>query len=404
MTGSTSTMEKNITDSETKKGKDQQTREILGLFRKMAKEPYQSLRGRKASQGGKIIACMPMQIPEEIIHASGALPVIIPESKEPVTIASKHIQNFFCGYARNIIDVTLKGKVDFLDGMIFQDTCHTMRPMFDIINANHPFSFMQRIFMPLALAKPQAKPFLLEELKRFRAAVERFTGCEITDNALQNSIRIYNENRSLMRSLYDRRREEPETLTAREMVAINVAGMLMPKEEHSELLRRLLSALDGRRVFPDGKDRTRLVMTGSLCEAPSDELFDLTEEMGGIIVDDDLYTGSRYFLTETPDHADPVEALAEAYLHMVSPCPTRIYPKLGLGPYLVNMIRNADAKGLIIIMVKFCEAHDYTYPHMRRHLDGAGIPYLMIKTEHETTSMEQVKTRLQAFLEIVRGT
>ena len=300
---------KNMSDPAIEKEKDQQA----GIFWVFSEDSRKNLtrvfRTGKQAQGRKIIACMPMQIPEEIVHAAGALPVVIPESKEPITIATKHIQNFFCGYARNIIDVTLKGKLDFLDGMVFQDTCHTMRPMFDIINANHPFPFMQRIFMPLALAKPQAKPFLLEELKRFRVAVERFTGCEITDSALQNSIRIYNENRKLMRTLYDLRRERPEMMTAGEMVAVNVAGMLMPKEEHSELLKKLIPALDGRRVYPSGEDRTRLVMTGSLCEAPSDELFDLTEEMGGIIVDDDLYTGSRYFLTETPESANPSKVL-----------------------------------------------------------------------------------------------
>ncbi len=393
-----------MADPVTKEGKEQQTPDILGACRTFAKEPYQSLQNWKTQRDRKIIACMPMQIPEEIIHAAGVLPVIIPESKEPVTIAVKHIQNFFCGYARNVIDVTLKGKLDFLDGMVFQDTCHTMRPMFDIINANHPFDFMRRIFMPLALAKPQAKPFLLGELKRFRSEVEKFTGREITDDALQNSILVYNENKKLMRSLYDLRRKRPEIMTSGEMIGVNVANMLMPKEDHSELLKKLIPALDGRKVFTNGENRTRLVMTGSLCEAPSDELFNLTEEMGGIIVDDDLYTGSRYFLTETPDCADPIEGLADAYLHMISPCPTRIYQKLELGPYLVNMIKKADAKGLIIVMVKFCEAHDYTYPHMRRHLDKAGIPYLMIKTEHESTPIEQIKTRLQAFLEIVKGT
>jgi benzoyl-CoA reductase subunit C len=145
------------------------------------------------------------------------------------------------------------------------------------------------------------------------------------------------------------------------------------------------------------------VLTGSLCEAPPAELLALTEDLGGIVVDDDLYTGSRYFLTRVPSLPNPIEALADAYLHMTAPCPTRIYPEMRLGPYLVDMVKRAEAKGLIIILVKYCEAHDYTYPHMRRHLDSAGIPYLMIKTEHETSSVEQTKTRLQAFLEIIRG-
>jgi benzoyl-CoA reductase subunit C len=329
---------------------------------------------------------------------------VIPESKEPVTLASKHIQNFFCGYARSVVDVILKGKLDFLDGMVFQDTCHTMRPVFDIINANHPFPYMQRIFMPLALQKPQAKPFLLEELKRFKTSMEKFMECEISEQALQNSIDIYNKSKELMTDLYDLKRERPEIMTVKEMMTVNVASMLMPKEEHSTLLKILISALDERTPPVDNAEgRIRLVISGSLCEAPPDEFLDLTEELGGIVVDDDLYTGSRYFCTKTPLSRNPIEGLADAYLHMVSPCPTRIYPKLELGQHLVNLVKKANAKGLIIVMVKFCEAHDYTYPHMRRHLDPAGVPYLMIKTEHGTTSVEQLKTRLQAFLEIVGG-
>jgi benzoyl-CoA reductase subunit C len=396
--------EERMSEPEIGNKKSQEAENILKVFRKLVQEPYDGLGEWKTKHKKKIIACMPMQIPEEIVHAAGVLPIVIPESKEPVSLASKHIQNFFCGYARSVVDVVLKGKLDFLDGMIFQDTCHTMRPIFDIINANHPFAYMQRIFMPLALQKPQAKPFLLEELKRFKTSVEKFMECEINAQALQNSIDIYNENRELMTDLYDLRRERPEIMTAKEMVTVNVASMLMLKEEHNALLKILIPALDERKSpINNAEGRTRLVMSGSLCEAPPDELLDITEELGGIIVDDDLYTGSRYFLTKVPLSSNPIEGLADAYLHMVSPCPTRIYPKLELGPYLVNKVKRASAKGLIIVMVKFCEAHDYTYPHMRRHLDPAGVPYLMIKTEHGTTSVEQLKTRLQAFLEIVGG-
>jgi len=378
--------------------------EILAMFTAIANDPFGSLRAWKESTGKKIVGCMPMQIPEEIIHAAGALPVVIPEGNEPITAASKHIQYFFCGYARSAIDVALKGKLDCLDGLVTQDTCHTMRPLFDIIEANHPFNYMKRVFMPVAVAKRQAKPFLLGELERFKASVETFVGKEVDDGSLQKSIDIYNENRDLMRRLYDLRRQRPGLITVREMVDVTLASMLMPKEDHNELLKKLLPALAERKPpIPDANERVRLVLTGSLCEAPPAELLELTEDLGGIVVDDDLYTGSRYFLTRVPSLPNPIEALADAYLHMTAPCPTRIYPEMKLGPYLVNMVRRAEAKGLIIILVKYCEAHDYTYPHMRRHLDPAGIPYLMIKTEHETSSVEQTKTRLQAFLEIIRG-
>ena len=195
-------------------------------------------------------------------------------------------------------------------------------------------------------------------------------------------------------------------MTAREMVTINVAGMLMPKEEHSELLKILIPALDGRKSPIDSARRQdQTGDDGKPLRSAVLMSFSTSPKRWGVSLSTMIcIPAPDTFSRKHPSLRIPVEGLAEAYLHMVSPCPTRIYPKLELGPYLVNMIKKADAKGLIIIMVKFCEAHDYTYPHMRRHLDAAGIPYLMIKTEHETTPTEQIKTRLQAFLEIVRGT
>jgi benzoyl-CoA reductase subunit C len=384
--------------------KGQEAEDILNKFMDIVEDPFKTLKNWKNANKKKMIGCMPMQIPEEIIHAAGILPIVIPESHEPITVASRHIQNFFCGYARSVIDAVLKKKLDFLDGMVFQDTCHTMRPLFDIIHANCPLPYMKRIFMPLALEKPQAKPFLLGELERFKASVETFAGNGIDDRSLQKSIDIYNENRNWMKRLYDLRQQTPEVITAKEMLAVTVASMLMPKEEHSELLKKLIPVLNKRKPpIGDVKNKVRLVLTGSLCEPPSADFLDHVEEMGGIVVEDDLYTGSRYFLSKVPTLPNPIEALVEAYLRMASPCPTRIYSELKLGQYLVNMVKKVNAKGIVIILVKFCEAHDYTYPHMRRHLDPAGIPYLMVKTEHETTSVEQTKTRLQAFLEMVRG-
>lgn len=377
---------------------------VLNEFINMASNPYESLQGWRESTKKKIVGCMPMQIPEEIIHAGGALPIIIPESHETITLASKHIQNFFCGYSRSVIDAALKEKLDFLDGMVFQDTCHTMRPIFDIIHANRPSGYMKRIFMPVALKKQQAKPFLLGELERFKASVEKFVGKNIDEESLQKSIDIYNENRDLLKDLYGLRRNNPELITAREMVAVVSASMLMPKEDHSRLLKKLIRTLSKRRPpIINLDERIRLVLTGSLCEAPPTELLELIEKTGGIVVEDDLYTGSRYFITKVPKLPNPIEALADAYLNMVAPCPTRIYSELKLGSYLVDMVKRTESEGIIIIIVKYCEAHDYTYPHMRRKLEPEGIPYLMIETEHEMRSKEQTKTRLQAFMEIIEG-
>ena len=121
-------------------------------------------------------------------------------------------------------------------------------------------------------------------------------------------------------------------MTLREMVDVTLPGMLMPKEEHNELLKKLLTALADRKPpIPDSKDRVRLVMTGSLCEAPLRELLELRGSGGYRGGRRPLYGLQVLSTRKYPSLANPIEALAEAYLHMVSPCPTRIYPKLSWG-------------------------------------------------------------------------
>jgi len=376
--------------------------EVISIFTDIKADPVKYLQSLKDVSGKKIIGCMPMYLPEEMIYASGMHPTYVPGRAERITLGSKHLQQFFCGYARAVVDAALKGDLDFLDGMLFQDTCHTLRPVFDIIAANHPYSFMRRINMPVVLSRPQAKPFFTQELRLLKRDLEGFAGKEISEKELKEAIYVYNENRELLKKIYTLRRSRPELIRAREMVSIVFASMIMPKTDHNLLLRKLLASISER--TPPLKDqRIRVVLTGSLCEEPLDYLLDLIEELGGIVVDDDLFTGSRYFLNTVPLLTDPVESLVSAYINMGLPCPTRINGNRKLGKYVLDLARRSKADAIIIVMVKFCEAHDYAYPQMKQFFEEAKMPHLVLKTQHESTSIEQIKTRLQAFFELQRG-
>jgi benzoyl-CoA reductase/2-hydroxyglutaryl-CoA dehydratase subunit BcrC/BadD/HgdB len=173
--------------------------------------------------------------------------------------------------------------------------------------------------------------------------------------------------------------------------------MLMIKEEHSRLLRQLLEDLEKGGSAPVRKPR--VVLSGSLCEAPRTILLDLIEEAGMVVVDDDLYVGSRYFANDAGENGDPLAALADRYLERLPPSPTKVDSDVNWGESVVEMARRNRAAGVISLVVKFCPPHLAYYPDIERKVKESGISALMLETEHEVTSVEQVKTRLQAFRE-----
>jgi len=183
------------------------------------------------------------------------------------------------------------------------------------------------------------------------------------------------------------------------MVTIVAASMLMPKEEHSELLTNLLACVEGATQVTNSKPK--LLVSGNLCDWPAKGLMELIDEVGAVVVDDDLYTGSRYFVSQVDETLKPIEALAEQYISGL-PCPTKSNPDIDWADYLLGLVKRAGAEAVIILKMGFCEKHGYDYPYLKQRLSQAGIPHLLVETGHRV-ALGQIRTRLQAFTEILKG-
>jgi benzoyl-CoA reductase subunit C len=372
--------------------------DVWSKFANVADNPLDHLARWKKTTGRNIIGCHPMHCPEEIIHAAGALPITMLGSGGPITLANKHLQStFICMPVRYNLDSALGGRLDFLDGMIFPDICEETRCLSDIWKANCSADFHYSLLLPVNLTLSTAKEFLASELANLRASLEKFTGREISDDDLRRSISVYNYNRQLLSWLYEIRRTDPGLFRTRDVAAVVASSMLMPKEEHSELLSSLLAQIEGARHPSEG--RPRLVLSGGLCDMPELDVLDLVEELGAVAVDDDLYVGSRYFATQADETLDPIEALASKFIEDI-PCPTKYDPSKDWGDYLVNLVRRSQASGVVIFMAKFCEPHGFDYPHLKDKLSDAEIPHLLLQTDHSGPS-GQIRTRLQAFVELI---
>jgi len=291
----------------------------------------------------------------------------------------------------------LNGKLDFLDGMVFPDICEEVRCLADIWRANCPAAFHFSLTVPVNLTSPLAREFLISQFERFKASLEAFVGHAISDADLKRSIHIYNRNRQLLARLYDIRRDNPGLFRGSDFVTAVAASMLMPKEEHSEHMVSLLKQVEG--AMHPGEGRAKIVLSGYLCDMPELDVVDLVPELGGVIVDDDLYVGSRHFSKKVDEALPPIEALADKFIDDV-PCATKYSTSKDWGDYLVTLARKSRADGVVILMGKFCGPHGFDYPLLKERLSAAGIPHLLLTAEHAGAS-GQIRTRLQAFIELV---
>jgi bcr-type benzoyl-CoA reductase subunit C len=352
--------------------------EELAKFTEAVANPYEWLKEWKKTHDRRLMGVSPMHFPEEIVHAAGLQPVVLQESDEPVTFGHSYIYPFFCAWTRGTLDMLAKEKLDLFDGLLFFDECAQVRTARIIAENRIPFPYYWLLQPTCSVGIPSALAEVEETYQELRGEMQRFVGHEITDQALQESILLYNRSRSLMRRLYDLRRAKPGVLRAREILAIVQSGMVMPKEEHNGLLEKLLPQLEKREPRPD--ERVRLVLSGHLCMAPKTDLLDIIEDAGGVIVDDDLYTGYRYFAADVPVNGSPIQALAKHYLADFPPNVTRWNPDSDLAEYIIDMTERNKAQGIIILQVKHCEIHNWYYVHIRRVLAATGIPHLMIET------------------------
>ena len=371
--------------------------DVILQMRSLLDDPY--FRARELKQDGqKVVGVTPMYFPEELIHAGGALPVVIQESSEPVTSGLAHLYPFFCGFTRSIVDVGVRGGLDLFDAMVFGDLCAQLRHMMRNIKRNLPIPI---IYMQWPLeAHDRFLPTCTDRLKKVKQELEGFLGKEIEDSALLESFDVFNRNRALLRKVYKMRQEKPGILKASDMEAVVMSSMVMPKEENTKLLEKLISELEKRSAPAD--NRVKIHLSGHLCQEVKVDILDLIEDLGGVVVSDDLYTGYRYVSTDVGEGMSPLDVMSHRYLHLDVPCPTRVEWQLEWADYVVNAAKESRAAGVIILMVKHCGPHLLYDPYLKDVLTAAGIPYLLLTTEHELISLEGARTRLQAFIEMLR--
>ena len=170
----------------------------------------------------------------------------------------------------------------------------------------------------------------------------------------------------------------------------------MDRALYLQLLGELLDVLP--RNTEGSKDLVPIYLTGNMTHSPS--YFSLMEDAGAIVVWDDLCSGARTLRLMAPENLDPMEALTQRYFTSFF-CPTKHIGCRAHIETLLGDVEKSGARGVIFLLYKYCEAHYFDYPDLKAALESKGIPTLLLDIEDPSYSLEQLKIRIQAFVEML---
>lgn len=369
---------------------------MMEKFKEWYQKRHEYAQEWKNKTGGKVVGYFCTYVPEEILYAAGVLPVRILGSHEPQDVTEPHIFGMYCPFCRDCLAQGLKGRYDYLDGIMIAQSCLHIRQTFTSWKLHIPIDFSYYLPMPNNVQSKRALPYLTGELTALKEALEKWTGKAITDEDLNRGIEIMNKSRKLTRDLYELRKQPNPVLTGLEAMYAVVASQMVDKKDYNETLQGILEKLPQRPVEKDSK--VRLMILGS--EDDDTEFLQMVESLGAIFVVDDHCTGSRYFWNEVTPNQNPLEAIASRYVERV-PCPSKDWPERTRMEHIKKLAQDWEVQGAIVIQQKFCDPHELDIPATIECLKQIGIPAQFLELD-VTVPVGQFKTRVEAFLEMLR--
>ena len=358
---------------------------------------------KAAVPGRKVIGYMPVYVPREIVHAAGMLPLGILGGGADMEVihGDAYYQSYICRIPRSTIEMAINGKLDFVDGMMFPSICDVIRNLSGIWKLLFKDKYVRYFDAPQNFREEVGGVFYANEMRELRDGLANLAGREVSDDDIRRSIAVYNENRRWVNRVYDFRSDFPWKAPSAEVYLLMRAGMVLPPEEHTLLMREYLAAAEA--ANRPMRDNCRVVLTGAFCEQPPLSLIKSLEMSGCYIVDDDLLLVSRWLLEDVPTEGDPIENLSRAFLLHSAETAAKYEPDVAKkGSYLIDTVRKRKADGVIFAAPSFCDPALLDKPMIISRIEPLGIPYIHIQYAENSSQMQPIREQSGTFADSIK--
>jgi benzoyl-CoA reductase/2-hydroxyglutaryl-CoA dehydratase subunit BcrC/BadD/HgdB len=365
----------------------------------------QELQEAKA-RGQKVIGTFCVFVPEELTLAAGAIQVGLCAGAEiGKEAAEKILPRNTCALIKSFVGFKLARLCPFIEScdlVVGETTCDGKKKAYEIFADYAPVYVMEIPQMKQACDRDLWKA----EILRFKGEIERITGNSITAAKLKEAIKLVNARRAELQRLNRLRAATPVPISGRDVLLINQISFYDDPVRFTAKIGELADELEERIKAGQGvapADTPRLMLSGCPMAVPNWKLPFVVESAGAVIVGEESCIGTRNIRDRVDESGETVEdmleAIADRYLRIDCACFTPNPERL---EHIVEMAQDLKADGVIHYGLSFCQPYAIEAFKVEQALQDAGIPMLSIETDYSMEDVEQLKTRVEAFIEMVR--
>lgn len=353
-------------------------------------------------KGGKVLGTFCVFVPDEVIIAANAIGVgLCGGSQFWIEDGEKVMPRNLCPLIKAFVGAKIGGTCPYFqscDMLVGETTCDGKKKAWEILNEYVPVHVMD---LP-QMKRTKDYGMWMEEIKLFIEKIEELTGNKVTVEGLKRGIEICNRKRRALKRLYDFRKYSPSPVSGLDVLLISQIAFYDDPERFTQKVEELCDELDERVRNQKPDTRKRIMITGTPMALPNWKMHSIIEGLNAQVVVEETCTGTRYFENEVSTQGDTIEALvknlADRYLQINCACFT---PNDARCDDIIKYARDYNVDGVIYYNLSFCHNYSVEYHKVEKALKEKSIPVMMIETDYSTEDSGQIKTRVEAFLEMI---
>ena len=356
--------------------------------------------------GRKIIGTFCLYVPEEIIDALNGIGIGLCGGTNFSNYAVEGILPAnLCPLVRSSVGFGIGNICPYyasVDLLIGETTCDGKKKTWEILKE---YTQMYIVETPQCKDREEAKEHWLRELKALANKLEEFTGNKLTYENLKTSMEKIQKKRDQFQRVYEARRVDPPPISGKDALLMSQIAFYDDPDREIQMVGRLADELEQHIKNGIGvveKGTKRILISGTPMAIPMWKLHHIIETSGAVVVCEETCTGTRYFeskLKITGNNLDGLfQDIGKRYLNINCACFT---PNDGRIDDIKRLVEEYKVDGVILYSLVFCTPYILESMKLEKKLKEAGISVISIETDYSSEDELQIKTRIQAFLEMI---
>ncbi|WP_045576257.1 double-cubane-cluster-containing anaerobic reductase [Desulfosporosinus sp. I2] len=376
--------------------------EMLCEFENLRAKSINLIKSAK-EKGRKVVGKYCIYSPMEIVMAAGAIPIPLCSTKQdPIAVAEKVLPRNLCPLIKSSYGYAVSGVCPYFnlsDLLIAETTCDGKKKMYELLSKIKPLHLLQ---LPQKQDE-EALQYWYGEIIKLKDRLEVELNVTITDQDLREAIQLLNEERRSLKDLQDIAKLKPSPISGVDLLMVLYnRGFSIDKEEAVLMVDRLtleLKELYSRGITSFNMKTPRILLTGVPVGIGSHKVVQIIEESGGNVVCFESCGGYKAVYDQVDEGKEPLLAIAEKYLRTPCSC---MSPNIARFELVERLVDEFNVDGIVDLTWQACHTYNIESYSLKKYLQGKkNLSFLQIETDYSESDVEQLKVRIEAFLEMI---